>query len=154
MLADDSFQKLFAEATGSLERLLDGVRSVADVDIERGARFWRGRMTPRQANACPFECVLHTTQVFDLEMASLKAEGLPLTEAATIVALARAAIDGTVVVRHYSSAGTGLDLGREVRVPMPDGTVWTLGERKRPGRPALLTETIFQDRSFVPYTRR
>lgn len=154
MLAEDTFGRLYSDAVRALEQSLEGIATSADVEIERGAGFWRGRMIPHQANACPFECVLHTTQMFDLEMASLKTEGQPMREPRLLVDLARAAIAGTVIVRHFTSASVGLELARELRAPLSDGSIWTLRHKDfAAGTAGTDDDAIAADEHFVPYSR-
>lgn len=153
MLAEDTFERLMNEATAALEGVLSSAKTEAETDHEAGGTFWRGRLAPHAANACPFECVIHKSQHFDLHMASLKAERQPLSEPRLLVDLARAAVSGTAVVRHYRSANTGLELARELRVPLTNGRIWTFRHPSSAGAELHMAAAIADDEHFVPYAR-
>ena len=154
MLAEDIFARRFETSIAGLSRVFRGVEDCAAVEVEATARYWRGKMRPHGANACPLELVIYTTQVFAFDIGGLSAEGWPVAEFELFDDMARAAIDGRAILREERSPSTRSLWGRRLIVPRSDGRDWWVHYTYVPWTDDIEEDAIRRDRHFVPYRRQ
>lgn len=153
-LSDDVFRNELRTVTGALTRWAKEFEDVADANIKDAGGFWRISARPRARGACPMTLVVREDQRFDLRLASETFEDLPIDDFALFAALARAVSDGRVELRDVESAATALPKGRETRVELGDGSVWS--RFRGPKLTGLLMtgdDDVVRITRFLPYRR-
>jgi hypothetical protein len=153
MKPQDVFNQAFDRATAELDAWLPSLADDAVIDRERMPMYWRARLIPHQANACPVEVMLSRSQVFDIEAGTESAEGQPLQDFGLFLPLLQAVVDGHVIQRTWLSQATGSELNREWIVEIAPGQTWSMRRHVRAGTAATELSAVATDHAFVPYRR-
>ena len=153
MQPQDVFNRTFETTTAALDRWLDTIATDALIDRERTSEFWRVRLRPHQANACPVELMLSRGQTFDLDIGSESAVGHPVVNFSLFLPLLQAIAEGHVTHRAWSAQATGSVLTHEMIVRLPDGQDWTMRRLIMAGTAATELSAVARERSYVPYRR-
>lgn len=154
MLPDDVYRSRLEAAIAGLRYWLPTVSDVATVTEAEGSGFWKMSVTPKAANACPFELVLRADQRHDLVIAGETFEDLPTKSLDIFVPLVEAIAEGRVVRCHWKSGATGAETAVETIVTLSDGREWSSARMLTPLASDNPDGVIAAARHFVPYHRR
>lgn len=106
MLPQDQFDRRFDDLVASLTAWSDALRDAAEVATEATQTYWRLRLDPQAAGACPAEIILYRTQTYDMMIGQESYEGLPLDAIETVQQALAAIARGEVMTRMTRSAAT------------------------------------------------
>jgi hypothetical protein len=152
MQPQDIFRQQFDEVTARLGVLAAGLTDVAEVTRESTASYWRLRIEPKTATACPVELILHRNQTFDVQIGSEALEGLSIESLDLFEPLLSAVVSGAVLTRRYASTSTGIDYAAETIIGPRDRAVWQHMSRNR--APTIdLSTCVVSERHYTPYRR-
>jgi hypothetical protein len=154
MQSNDQFRLAFDVATERLNGWAKQHADCADLIVEGVGQFWRLGMSPKAANACPVELILHRdTQNFDIQLGSEVYEGIPIDGFDLFEPLLDAVVAGTVVTRLTTTAAGAVALKVETIVQPENRLAW-IAERLTPiGQRMVAPVTLTRDRHWVPYRR-
>jgi hypothetical protein len=154
MLPEDVFRRQFDETIATLERRSKGLRTVADVTVETAGDYWRLKLEPFIANACPIEFILHRDQTYDVMIGPEAYERRQGLSPSAYEALLDAVVAGRVTTRRRSSAATGLEIETETVVDLGhDEGIWRASRDADGRRPGHNRDGVVADRHYVPYAR-
>lgn len=151
MIADDVYRSRLQATIASLKYWVPEIKDVAEVVEETERDFWKVRVDPRVAGACPFELMLRTDRKHDLIIAGELYEERPTGTLDVFLPLVEALAQGRVIQRRQFAAATIMPLSIDTIVTFADGTVWQAGRAL--GAAAAPVESITRDRHFLPYRR-
>ncbi len=151
MLPDDVFRARRDRTIAALQQWRRALADCAHSEEEAAATYWRLKVTPFLAGACPVEVILHDRQTCDLAIGPESYENCTSDELDRLPALAEAISAGRVLTRTRASAMTGLVLAIETEVRLADGQIWKSDRWLIPGiRPGA---TVREDHWYLPYRR-
>ncbi len=153
MQAHDVFNRAFDDATAAIEAWLPTIARDATVDRERTEQYWRVRLTPHQAEACPVELMLSRSQMFDCDVGPESAVGLHISDLGLFLPLLKAVVEGRVVLRTWSALATGSELVREMIVDVATAQQWTVRRLVQAGAAATEATAVASDHVYVAYRR-
>lgn len=153
MQPQDVFNQAFDKATDEIDAWLQTMATVAAVDLERTAGYWRARLAPRGHNACPVELMLSRRQVYDIDIGGESLVAQPLEDVTLFLPLLQAIAAGHVVKRDWLARATGTTLTREKFVHLSDGRRWSLRRVVMAGTAATETSALARDHTYLGYSR-
>lgn len=154
MSATDVFMTGLNSLIASFEYFTPSVKHVADVATENALpAYWRLAARPRLRSACPFDLIVHGNGRFDIAVGPEVYEGLPAADLTLLQPLLQAIVDGAVVTRSWTTAGTGQLRRIETMVSPKGREMW----RQTRDEPAVahvpLEACIRRDHHYTPYMR-
>jgi hypothetical protein len=153
MQPQDVFNRAFDDTTVAIEEWLLTLAPHAVVEQERTANYWRVRLKPHQANACPAELMLSRQQVFDLDVGSEGVAGQHIQDFRVFKPLLEAVVAGRCVTRSWNSQATGAELTREFIANLDAERQWTIRRVVHAGSTATELTAVARDHVYVPYDR-
>jgi hypothetical protein len=150
MLPQDQFDPRFDTAVASLAAWAATMRDAAEVTIERTASFWRLRLDPLSAGACPAEVILYRHQAYDVMIGPEAYEGLALDSPDAINPILEALVGGAVTTRTARSAATGESVEVHTMVGPPSNPLFS---RTRTLAAAGAGHAISSVKHYLPYRR-
>jgi hypothetical protein len=154
MLPDDLFRSRLQTTITALKYWAPSIADAARIEESETGNYWKIRVAPFLANACPFELILHFDQRLDLAIDDETYEGLPIESFDIFLPFVEAIADGRVVQRRWLSRLTGLERSVETLVMLAGGGIWREGRGAAFARPSLDDDgTELRERRFLPYRR-
>lgn len=159
MLPQDQFNRRFDDLVASLSAWSDALRDTAELMTEVTQTYWRLRLDPQAAGACPVEIILHRNQTYDMMIGQESYEGLPLDAIETVQQVVAAIARGEVMTRITRSAATDQPIGVSTVVGHEESPLF---ERTRsvthPLSPAAprnvaVSDAVTHRRHYTPYRR-
>ncbi|MDX2287372.1 MAG: hypothetical protein NW217_00935 [Hyphomicrobiaceae bacterium] len=155
MHPDDMYRAQRITTITALRYWAPTVRDCAHVTEEEPGGYWRLRVIPFAAGACPFELILLEDRFYSLMLDGRGYEDMPVARLQMMVPLVEAIANGDVARGLTTSTTTGRLLAITDRVTMADGSVWTQSEVVEHGWDAgtAADDTIERIRRYLPYHR-
>lgn len=153
MQPQDVFNRAFDATTADIDSWLPTLRGVAAVEREMTDQYWRGRLRPHEASACPIELMLSRAQVFDCDIGNESVVGLRIADLGLFLPLLKAVADGRVILRSWSSLATGSVIVREQIVLLGPEQTWAVRRMVRAGTAATEATAVADDHVYVSYGR-
>lgn len=160
MISDDTYRAKLQQTIAAIKAWTGFVADVARVEEGDIPGAWRLALTPRAGRACPIEILLRNDQKCDVRIGGETYEDLALTsqDRSTsldmMLPLLEAVVDGNVLTRHISSAGTGLLCSVVSIVTFQDGTkIEHAHTQARLNGAAVPSAVEIRDIHYLPYRR-
>jgi hypothetical protein len=154
MLSDDVYRAKLTATFGDLKQATAPLADVALIDTVATPHFIKLALVPHATNACAVEIMVRADQFYDIALGTEFYEDCPVETFDLFGPLIFAVAAGDVIQRRHISRGTGTEREVETIVSMPGGRVWRKGHiHHRVAEVILDSDTVFTDRSFVPYRR-
>jgi hypothetical protein len=160
MISDDTYRAKLQQTIAAIKAWTGFVADVARVEEGEIPGAWRLALTPRSARACPIEIVLRDDQRCDLRVGGETYEDLALTseDRSTsldlMLPLLEAVVEGNVLTRRISSAGTGLLCSVASIVTLQDGTRFEHVHAPARLNGAAVPDAVeIRDIHYLPYRR-
>jgi hypothetical protein len=156
MLPDDVFRSRLESTITALRYWAPSVADAARLDEKETGDYWRLKVMPRVASACPFDLILHMDQRYDIVIAGENYESRPIETFEWFVPFADAVAEGNIVQRRWISRFTGMERAIETVVTLPGGSIWREENGNGQGGPVPMSDdgAEVRERRFLPYRRR
>lgn len=154
MLPDDLFRSRLQTTITALKYWAPSIADSARVEESETGNYWKLSVTPRLANACPLELILHFDQRYDLAIGGETYESLPIESFDIFMPFVEAVASGRVVQRRWVSRLTGLERSVEMLVTLAGGGIWRETRGTSTPLPPLDDDgTELKEKRFLPYRR-
>jgi hypothetical protein len=154
MFSDDVYRAKLAATFENLKHQAAPLADVALIDAAASPHFIKLALVPHAPNACAVEVMVRADQLYDIALGTEFYEDCPVEDFDLFGSILQAVSTGAVIQRRYVSRATGTERAVETLVQLPGGKVWRKGHLHTPVAEAVSeAETVFADRSFVPYRR-
>jgi hypothetical protein len=153
MQPQDVFNRAFDDATAAIDAWLPTVAADTSVDREKTDRYWRVRLTPHEAGACPVELMLSRAQTFDCDLGQESVAEQPIADLGLFLPLLKSVTEGRVLQRTWTSLATGSEIMREQIVLLGSDQTWSIRRMIRAGSAATEATAIANDHAYVGYRR-
>ncbi len=154
MLPDDVFRSRLQTTITVLRYWAPAIADAARVQETETGNFWKIIVTPRVAQSCPFELILHFDQRYDIAVDDETYESLPIKSFDIFLPFVEAIAEGNVVQRRWISRLTGLERSVETLVTLASGGIWREARGEAHGTPSLEDDgTELRERRFLAYRR-
>ena len=151
MQPNDVFERAYVKTVAELEAAMARLSHVAVTDHETARDFWRGRIDPHAANACPFEVILYRAQTFDMTVGPETYEARKIDSLDVFVPILEALSHGRIITRRWSSAVSGAPVRVETLVTLPGDVIWQ--DHRQIAAFAADAQIERRDCHFVAYER-
>ena len=153
MQPQDVFNRAYDTTTADIDAWLATLDGVAAIEREKTDQYWRVRLRPREASACPIELMLSRAQVFDCDIGDESVAGQRIVDLGLFLPLLEAVADGLVILRSWSSLATGSVIVREQIVLLGPDQTWSVRRMVRAGTAATEATAVADDHVYVGYAR-
>ncbi len=154
MISDDVFRSRLETTIASLRYWVPQIADAARIEESQGPGFWKIKVTPHTAGACPFELMLRTSQHYDVVVGHETYEDRPVESLELFVPLAEAISNGRIIQRRLLSMATGEVAETQTLVDLGQGSEWRASHRSKAFKDlASLGGCHHRDQHFLPYHR-
>jgi hypothetical protein len=154
MLSDDVYRAKLATTFAALKQRAAALGDVALVEAVATPHFVKIALVPHAANACAVEIMVRGDQRYDIAVATEFYEDCVVDDLGLFELLMTAITRGDLVQRRHLARATGAERAIETIVHLSGGAVWRQGHTHPDVAKAIDDrETVFADRTFVPYRR-
>jgi len=153
MISDDVFRSRLETTIASLRYWVPQIADCARIEESQGPGFWKIKVTPATAGACPFELMLRTSQVYHIVIGRETYEDLPVETMDLFLPLVEAIADGRLIERRLVSMATGQVAETTTIVDLGRGKEWRASRRAKAFKDLDLGASLHNDHHFLPYHR-
>ena len=153
MTADDAFQRRLRDIAARFHDWSLPLVNHADFAVDDTDGYWRFAGTPRLATACPFEILIHPSNLVDYFICDQVYEERNLEPLERMLSLVKAIASGKIITRFWHSMNTAAVSRIDTIITLDDDTIWQDSNKTGPMTAPPVIRAQYRDRHYMPYKR-